>query len=50
MKDYKEKDNFITRNTFWKCIVRMSNTFEKCTTETELLNGKSNIKKLYSRL
>ena len=45
MKDYKERNNFILRTTFWKCIVLMpQNAFEKCSTKTELCNRKSYIK------
>ena len=31
MKDYKERNNFILRTTFWKCLLPMP--FEKCTTK-----------------
>ena len=50
MKDYKEKNNFIRKTTFWKCMVSMPNAFEKCTTKTELCNSENCIKKLYPRL
>ena len=45
MKDYKERNNFILKANIWKCLV-CQNTFEKCTTKTELFNGTSYIKKL----
>ena len=47
MKDYKERNNFILRTTFSEMS---QNAFEKCTTKTELCNGKSYIKDLYTRL
>ena len=50
MKDHKERRNSILRNTFWKCLVTKKNAFEKCTTKTELCNGKSYIKKLYTQI
>ena len=46
MKDYKERNNFILRTTLFP----YQNTFEKYTTKTEFYNGKSYIKKLYTRL
>ena len=46
MKDYKERNNFILRTTCWTCLfpIPISNAFEKCTTKTELCNGKGSIK------
>ena len=46
----QEKNNFIRKTTFWKCMVSMPNAFEKCTTKTELCNSENCIKKLYPRL
>ena len=51
MKDYKE-EQFHSKN----CLLEMPlsyakvRSFEKCTTKTELRNGKSYITKLYTRL
>ena len=44
----QERNNFILRTIFWKCLVPMP--VEKCTRKTELYNGKSYIKKLNTRL
>ena len=49
MEDYKERNNFILRTTPWKCNVPIPKCVT-CSTETELCNGKSYIKKLYTRL
>ena len=50
MKHYKEKDNFILRITFSKCLVPMPKLhFEKCIAKTEFCNDKSYIKKLPTR-
>ena len=49
MKDYKKRNNFILRGNFL-VLFPCQNAFEKCTTKTELRNGKSYIKKLYTRL
>ena len=47
VKDYKESNNFIPfGNVSFPC----QNASKKCTTETKLFNGKSYIKKLYTRL
>ena len=46
MKDSTESNNF----TFGNALFTFQNTFEKCTTKTELCNGKTYIKKLYTRL
>ena len=46
MKDHKERDSFILRTNFWKCLVPSQNAFEKYTTKTELFNGK----KLYQKV
>ena len=50
MKDYKERNNFILTTTFWKYLVPIPKAFKKCTKKTELCNGKSYIKTLYTRL
>ena len=50
IKDYRKRNNFILRTTFYKYNVPMPNAFEKCTTKTKLCNRKSYIKKLYLRL
>ena len=50
VKDYKERNNFILRTNFCKCLIPMPKCVKKCTTKTELFNGKSYIKKLYTRL
>ena len=48
VKDYELRNNFILRtaNALFPC----QNSFEKCTTKTELFDGKSYIKRLYARL
>ena len=38
--------NYLLEIPFFQC----QNAFEKCTTKTELFNGSSSIKKLYTRL
>ena len=48
IKDYKERNNFILRTTFGKCLFPCQNACEKCPTKTEFCNGKSYIKKLYT--
>ena len=45
VEDYNERNNFILQTAF-----EMPNAFEKCTTKSELFNGKSYIKKLYTKL
>ena len=50
VKDYKLRNNFILRTAFGNALFPCQNWFEKCTTKTELFNGKSYIKKLYARL
>ena len=50
MKDYKERNNFILRLPFGNTSFPCQHGFEKCTTKSELCNGKSYIKKLYTRL
>ena len=45
VKDYKERNNFILKTTFWKCLMSMP----KDTTKTELFNGKRYIRKLFTR-
>ena len=50
VKDYKEKKNFILSTKFWNATFPSQNAFENCTTKTELCNGKSYIKSLYSTL
>ena len=49
-KDYKERNNFILSTTFGNASFPCQNTFEKCSTKTRLCDGKSYIKKLYTRL
>ena len=41
---------FILSTTFLNASFPCQNAFENCTTKTELCNGKSYIKKLYTRL
>ena len=50
MKDYKERNNFILRLPFGNALFPCENGFEKCTTKTEVCNGKSYIKNLYTIL
>ena len=50
VKDYKERNNFILSATFGNPSSPYQNAFENCTTKTEICNGKSYIKKLYTRL
>ena len=50
MNDYKEWTNFVLGNTFGNASFSSQNAFEKCTIKTRLCNGKSYIKKLYTRL
>ena len=50
VKDYKERNNFILSTAFWNASFPSQNASEKCTTKTGLCNGKSYIKKLYTRL
>ena len=47
VEDYKERNNFILRANFGNALFPCQNAFEKCTTKTELLNGKSYIKNLH---
>ena len=51
MKDYKE-ERFHSKNYFLEMPLSYARmcSFEKCTTKTELRNGKSYIIKLYTRL
>ena len=46
MKDSTESNNF----TFGNALFTFHITFEKCATKTALCNGKTYIKKLYTRL
>ena len=46
----EEKNNFILRTTFWKCLVLIPKCVWKCTTKTEFCDEKSYIKNLYTRL
>ena len=41
VKNYKEWNNFIQYTTFGNVLFPCQNAFEKCTTKTELCNGKS---------
>ena len=50
VKDFKERNNFILSTTFRSASFPFQNEFEKCTTKTRICNGKSYIKKLYTRL
>ena len=36
VKDYKEKNNFILRTTYWKNLAPCQNVFQKCVTKTVL--------------
>ena len=45
MKDYKERNSFILKTTFRKCIIPMPKCVWKGTTKTELCNRKRYIKK-----
>ena len=50
MKDYKVWNNFVLGTTSGNASFPSQNAFEKCTIKTGLFNGKSYIKKLYTRL
>ena len=50
VKDCKELNSFILSTTFGNASFPCQNAFEKCTRKTGLCNGKSYIKKLYTRL
>ena len=50
MKVDKERNHFSLRPMFWKCLLPMLNAIEKCSTKTELFNGKRYTKKLYTKL
>ena len=50
VKDYKDRNNFTLSTVFGNASIPCQNAFENCTTKTELCNGKSYIKKLYTRL
>ena len=50
MKVDKERNHFSLRSMFWKCLLPMLNAIEKCSTKTELFNGKRYTKKLYTKL
>ena len=53
MKDYKERNDFILRTNFWKCLVPYQKPFKKRRTKTELYNDKSYItqwQKLYQKV
>ena len=47
--DYKEKNNFILKTTFWKCLVPTPKCVWKVHHKIELFNGKTYIKELYTR-
>ena len=45
------EEQFDSKNYFLKIVsFPCQNTFKKCTTKTKLFNGKSYIKKLYTKL
>ena len=48
MKDYKERSNFIQELSFGNASLPCKNPLKKDATKTELCNGKSCIKKLYT--
>ena len=48
MKDYKERNNFIQEVLFGNASFSCQNAFRNCTTKSELFNGKSYFKKLYT--
>ena len=50
LNDYKERNNFILITTFGNASFPCQNSFENCTTKTELCHGESYIKNLYTRL
>ena len=50
VKDYKERNNFILSITFRNASFPCQKEFEKCTTKIGICNGKSYIKRLYTRL
>ena len=51
VENYKEKEQFHSKSYFFGNIsFPCQNAFKKCTTKTKLFNGKSYIKKLYTRL
>ena len=50
VKDYKERNNFILSTTFGNASFPCQNVFQKFNTKSELCNGKSYNKKLYSGL
>ena len=50
VKDYKERNNFILSTTFRNASFPCQNEFGEGTTKTGICNGKSYIKKLYTRL
>ena len=47
-KDYKGRNNFVLSTTIRNTSLPCQNEFEKCT--TKICNGKSYIKKLYTKL
>ena len=48
VKDYKGRNNFVLSTTIRNASLPCQNEFEKCT--TKICNGKSYIKKLYTKL
>ena len=50
MEDNKQRNYFSLRTMFWKCLFPCYNAFEKCTTKTDLFNGKIYTKILYTKL
>ena len=50
VKDYKERNNFILRTNFWKCLFPILKSPKKSTIKTKLFNSKSYNKKSNSRL
>ena len=53
VKDYKERNDLILRRTillFGNALLPCQSASEKCTTKTDICNGKSYIKNLYAKL
>ena len=50
MKDNEERNYFSLKTCFENASFPCQNAFEKCTTKTNLSNGKSYTKKLYTKL
>ena len=50
VNDYEERNNLILTTTFGNTSFPCQNVFKNCTTKTKLFNGKSHVRKLYTRL